>query len=227
MMRPAVIVMLKAPRAGLVKTRLTPQLSAEEAAQLAACFAQDVVRGARETQGQLIIAYAPAEGRAALETLLTGDLLWLEQQGRDLGERLASVAARAFELGYAPLIFLGADSPTLPPLYIEQAINALTGKAYDLALGATEDGGYYLLGLRSPAHGLFQNIEWSTPAAYAQTARNAGQLGLRLYELPRWYDVDTYTDLLRLRTEIFSDDEAQERAPATHSWLKAGMRAEG
>ncbi|MBV9957127.1 MAG: TIGR04282 family arsenosugar biosynthesis glycosyltransferase [Acidobacteria bacterium] len=220
-MRPAVIIMLKAPRAGFVKTRLTPQLSAFEAAQLAACFAQDTVRCARETTGRLIIAYAPAEGRAALEATLAGDLLWLEQEGEGLGERLENVGARAFELGYAPLIFLGADSPTLPPRYIEQAICALTDGACDLALGATEDGGYYLLGLRSPAPGLFQNIEWSTPAAYAQTARNAGQLGLRLYELPRWYDVDTYTDLLRLRTEIFSDDEARRRAPASYALLKS------
>jgi rSAM/selenodomain-associated transferase 1 len=225
-MRPAVIVMIKAPRAGFVKTRLTPPLAAEEAASLAACLAQDVVSGAKRAAAELIIAYAPADGRATLETLLGGGLSWLEQQGSDLGERLEGVAARAFELGFAPLVFLGADSPTLPHGYLTQALDALNAAAYDLALGPTEDGGYYLIGLSRPASGLFQNIAWSTAQAYTQTARNAKRLGLRLLELPRWHDVDTFDDLQRLRSEIFTDEAAQQRAPHTYRWLK-GRRDEG
>jgi hypothetical protein len=227
--RPAVIVMIKEPRAGLVKTRLVPPLSAQEAASLAACFAQDVVNSAKRAAADLIIAYTPASGRATLETFLPGDLLWLEQRGADLGERLEQAAAQAFDLGFGPLILLGADSPTLPHSLIATAIDALSaaGGDDDVALGATEDGGYYLVGLRRSTPGLFQDIAWSTPQAYAQTARNASRLGLRLLELPPWYDVDTFADLLRLRAEIFSDHEARRRAPATCRWLNEGMRDEG
>jgi hypothetical protein len=224
--RPAVIVMIKEPRAGLVKTRLAPRLSAQEAASLAACFAQDVVNGAKRAAADLIIAYTPASGRAALETFLPGDLLWLEQRGADLGERLERAAAQAFDLGFSPLILLGADSPTLPHTLITTAINALSAAEVEVALGPTQDGGYYLVGLRRRAPGLFQDIAWSTPQAYAQTARNANRLGLRLLELPPWYDVDTFTDLLRLRAEVFSDREARRRAPATYRWLNEGMRDE-
>src|ERR1044072_5786372 len=138
MSRPAVIVMIKEPRAGSVKTRLMPQLSAQAAARLAACFAQDVVNGAKRVATDLIIAYTPASGRALLETFLPGDLLWLEQQGADLGERLERVAAQAFNLGFGPLILLGADSPTLPPAFINMAINALAAaESFEIVLGPT------------------------------------------------------------------------------------------
>lgn len=220
MLRPAVIVMLKAPRAGLVKTRLVPPLSAEASASLAACLAQDVVRGAAQAAGETIIAYAPADGRAALGELLPGRHLWLEQRGRDLGERLASAAARAFAHGFGPLIFIGADSPTLPHAFIDTAIGALVRAESDIALGPTDDGGYYLVGLRRDAPGLFKEIEWSTARAYAQTLGNARALGLRALELPRWYDVDTYADLLRLRADIRADAETRRRAPATARWLE-------
>lgn len=219
MSRPAVIVMVKAPRAGFAKTRLVPALSETEAASLAACFAQDLVRGASRVATNLLIAYTPSDGREVLESILPDGLLWFEQQGEDLGARLESAATKAFDMDFAPLIFIGADSPTLPPAYITTAIECLTAEDADIALGPTEDGGYYLIGLRRRVRGLFQDIVWSTPQAYAQTAHNAAVLGLRLVRLPVWYDVDTPSDLLRLRAELSSDIEARRRAPATYQWL--------
>lgn len=219
MSRPVVIVMVKAPRAGFVKTRLVPELSETEAASLAACFVRDVVRSAAHVTGQLLVAYVPSDGRALLEALLPGPVLWFEQEGEDLGSRLDSATARAFDLGFTPLILIGADSPTLPLAFIATAIQWLTDGESDVVLGPTEDGGYYLVGLRRPERGLFQNVAWSTPQACEQTARNAARLGLRLLQLPHWYDVDTFSDLLRLRAEIFADDAALRLAPATHQWL--------
>ena len=229
-MRPVCIVMVKRPRAGAVKTRLVPPLTGEQAASLAACFARDTVSGLRRVVPEIVVAYAPADGRAALETLFAsddeppsapGELLWLEQRGADLGARLDAAAAHAFDAGGGPVVIVGADSPTLPPSYVERAVGSLAAGEADIALGPTEDGGYYLVGLRAPRRGLFQNVAWSTPAAYRQTADNAARLGLRALELPRWYDVDTRADLLRLREEIFRDAAARRRAPATHRWLLA------
>jgi uncharacterized protein len=224
MSRPVVIVMIKAPRAGFAKTRLVPALSETEAASLAACFAQDVVQGAGKVDGHLLIAYTPADGREVLETILPRSVLWFEQQGDDLGERLDSAAAHAASLDFTPLIFIGADSPTLPPTFIATAIEWLTSGKSDVVLGPTEDGGYYLIGLRRRERGLFQNVAWSTSAACEQTAQNAARLGLRLLQLPAWYDVDTPSDLLRLRAEIFADKEARQRAPATSQWLQKQRR---
>ncbi|MCA1556535.1 MAG: TIGR04282 family arsenosugar biosynthesis glycosyltransferase, partial [Acidobacteria bacterium] len=183
MSRPVCIVMLKAPRAGTVKTRLVPPLSGAESAALAACFARDTVTGVRRILPDVIVAYAPADGRVELEAILPNDdLLWLEQRGEDLGARLEAVTAHAASLGYAPIIVVGTDSPTLPPSFVEGAINSLSAGESDLALGPTEDGGYYLVGLRQSVSNLFQNIAWSTPLAYQQTVRNAARLNLRVLE---------------------------------------------
>jgi uncharacterized protein len=221
MSRPVVIVMVKVPRAGFVKTRLVPELSETAASALAACFAQDVVRSAGRVADNLLIAYTPSDGRSLLEALLPGNFLWFEQQGEDLGARLENAGVHAAALGFTPLIFIGADSPTLPPPFIATAIEWLTAEESDIVLGPTEDGGYYLLGLRRPECGLFQDIAWSASQTYEQTAQNAARLGLRLLQLPPWYDVDTPSDLLRLRAELSSDDAARLRAPATCRWLLA------
>ena len=224
MSRPAIIVMAKAPRPGESKTRLAPPLTLEEAAGLAASFFADTLSLARRAAagGAVVVAYAPADGRAALERLAAGaELLWLEQEGDCLGARLSSAAGRASSMGLGPLLFVGADSPTLPPRHLTAALDALSAGHADVALGPAEDGGYYAVGMRAPTPSLFDSVEWSTPRAYAQTARNAARLGLRLLELPRWYDVDTPADLRRLRRELSDDEEARRRAPSTYAWLRA------
>jgi uncharacterized protein len=221
MSRPVVVLMVKAPRPGYVKTRLIPTLTAEDASSVAVCFAQDTVRNVKRAVGDVLIAYTPAAGRAILEPLLPPDLLWVEQQGADLGERLERVVRYANRTGFDPLIIMGADSPTLPALFITSALEALTSGEADVTLGPTDDGGYYIVGSRAECRNLFQGVAWSTPLAYQQTAGNAVRQGLRLLELPPWYDVDTPPDLLRLRNELFTDEEARSRAPATYRWLLA------
>jgi uncharacterized protein len=222
MTRPASIVMVKAPSAGAVKTRLVPPLDGAQAAALAACFARDVVAGLGRAARDVVVAYAPADGRATLEALLpSGGLAWLEQRGADLGERLAAAADQAFARGFGPVVFFGTDSPTLPPAYVGRAFDSLAAGDSDVVLGPTEDGGYYLVGLSRPAAGLFRDVAWSTPRALRQTLDNAARLNLRTEGLPEWYDVDTFADLLRLRDEMLTREEARARAPATRRWLVA------
>lgn len=220
MSRPVCIVMVKAPRAGAVKTRLVPPLSGPEAAELAACFARDTLACARAAVNEVIVAYAPSDGRAQLELLFpSSGLHWLEQRGEGLGTRLEAAVAHADALGYSPVVVIGADSPTLPPSFIARAIDVLAAGEADIALGPTDDGGYYLVGLRRPERNLFRNVAWSTPHAYRQTADNAARAGLRTLELPSWYDVDTPADLLRLRDELLNDEGARARASHTYRWL--------
>ena len=221
MSRPAVIVMVKAPLPGLAKTRLAPPLTEEDAASLAACFALDAVATARRAATDVVIAYTPSAGRALLETLLPPGLLWVEQRGADLGERLERVVRHASRSGFGPLVITGTDSPTMPASFIATACEALARGEADVTLGPTADGGYYLVGVGADCRNLFRGVAWSTPLAYRQTAGNASRLGLRLLNLPQWYDVDTPRDLSRLRDEFLAGEEARSRAPATYRWLLA------
>lgn len=218
---PAIIIMLKAPRAGTVKTRLTTLLTEESAAALARCFAQDTIAKAKSVAARVIVAYAPADGRRELETFLPDNLHWIEQRGHHLGARLTAAAAEATAANFAPFVVIGTDSPTLPVAFISEALRALAANECDVALGPADDGGYYLIGLRQFVPDLFQNIAWSTPLTYEQTARNATILNQRILRLPVWYDVDTPLDLLRLRAELNADREAQTCAPATRRWMLA------
>ena len=212
--------MAKAPRPGNVKTRLVPPLTEAEAAALAACFVGDTVLNAQQTVDHLMVAYAPADAREDLEPILPFNLLWFEQAGDNLGERLDSVAKHISTLEYGPFVILGADSPTLPGPFIKEALQVLSCGHAEISLGPTVDGGYYLVGLNKAAPGLFQNIDWGTPLAYEQTAANASALSLRLHTLPMWYDIDTPEDLYRLRDQIFSDGEVmRKQSPNTCRWF--------
>ena len=113
-MLPVIIVMVKAPIAGFVKTRLTPLLSQSDAASLAVCFVKDIVNSVQRMIPNVVIAFTPYEGRAVLERSLPKQLLWFAQKGNDLGERLNSAITHAHDLGFNPIIVLGADSPTIP-----------------------------------------------------------------------------------------------------------------
>ncbi len=219
MSRPAVIVMVKAPVPGMVKTRLVPPLSAEAAAALAAAFVQDAVRNARPI-ADVLIAYAPIDGKTLLKTLLPESLHWTTQRGDNLGERMGAAMTDAAASGFSPLVVLGTDSPTLPPACIAEAIQTLQSGTADVVFGPTEDGGYYLVGARQPQPGLFDGVAWSTEAALTQTAANAARLNLRCHLLPAWHDVDTGEDLVRLRRELEADLAVRERVPATAQWAQ-------
>src|SRR5262245_8879474 len=99
-MQPAIIMMVKSPRAGRVKTRLCPPLSPQESAELASCFLRDTLRQAARSAATLIIACEPPDGRRELQAHAPRGTLWLAQEGDDLGRRqenaIAHVAGQGF-----------------------------------------------------------------------------------------------------------------------------------
>jgi rSAM/selenodomain-associated transferase 1 len=207
--KPAIIIMAKAPRPGQVKTRLSPYILPEEAAALAACFAQDTVKAARKLADEVVIAFAPRDGQEELEVMLGVGLHWTAQRGADLGERMQNACEDAAALGFGPLLLLGTDSPTFPPCAVRRAFELL--EEFDVVFGPAEDGGYWCVGLRQPLPGLFEGITWSTSTVFAQTLTRAQELDLSSMIVDTWYDVDTPADLAYL----CSDPSLAERAPIT------------
>lgn len=202
MKMPAVVIMAKAPQAGAVKTRLCPPLSTAEAARLYRCLLLDKIQQVRSLRAvHPAIAYAPAEGKAFFQALAPNFVL-VPQQGQDLGSRLASSFEQLFGMGYAGVLAIDSDTPTLPTAYLEQAINLLTAPEVDVVLGPSQDGGYYLIGLRGLHSDLFEAMAWSTPEVLPETVRRAEARGLRVAMLPPWFDVDVAEDLERLKRSL-------------------------
>lgn len=181
---------------------------------------KDTVSNAVKAAPNVIVAFSPADGRAEIESLIGGEIALIEQKGNDLGEGLASAFTHAERMGFSPIIAIGSDSPTLPLSFMTNAIESFRESDTEIVLGGTRDGGFYLIGLRKMAHGIFHGVSWSSEHVYRETLENAKQFGLTIpIELPVWYDVDVPADLVALRQELPADANLQQQAPETFLWL--------
>ncbi len=221
--------MAKAPRPGFCKTRLTPLLSPEQACELSRAFLHDITTNlfaaARQAPITPFVAYAPAGDEALFDAILApGTRLVLANGAGDMPEGVAgfgrcllqSVRALLAD-GFTSVCVLNADSPTLPTAYLVQAACLLEEGAAGAVMGPAEDGGYYLLGMRSAHAGLFEDISWSTDMVAGQTRARARSAGLALAELPAWYDVDDAAALRRLLADTDTPGGLAYSAPATTS----------
>ena len=128
---------------------------------------------------------------------------------KGFGRCLLHAARALFDRGHTAACVLSADTPTLPTaILVSAATRLLTGGERRVVIGACDDGGYYLLGMRRPHAGLFADIAWSTDTVAAQTRDRADALGLDPVELPLWYDVDDDASLERLVQETAGSDAA-------------------
>jgi uncharacterized protein len=202
----AVAIMAKSPRPGAVKTRLCPPLLGEEAAALARCFLLDKIAAVRALIGaRPVIAYAPEDAHAEFAALAP-DFELVPQRGADLGTRLHRLLGELLGAGYAGAMAIDTDTPTLPQAFLQEAVDSLRRPGPDVVLGPTEDGGYYLIGVRAAHPALFHGIPWSTAAVREVTLRQAAAAGLKAFCTPAWFDVDTPDDLQRLRATLAGAD---------------------
>ncbi len=190
------VVFVKEPRPGGVKTRLAAAVGPDAAAELYRALAESVLEATTPVPGEYerLVFFDPPEARHALREWLPGVSLRAQARG-ELGERLADAFARAFGRGATRVAIVGSDAPGLTRETALQALEALTEA--DVVLGPAEDGGYYLIALRAPHPELVRGIDWSTPAVLRQTLERAAAAGLGVRQLEPLRDVDTLEDLRR------------------------------
>lgn len=205
-MTAAVAIICKAPIVGRSKTRMIPFMGAEAAARLAGAFLSDVadvIQRARQAYAlQGVAVYAPEGTEPALQAYLPAGFRLLCRQDENLGQVLHSASQQLFADGHAPVILVNADSPTLPPSRITDALALLAADGDRLVLGPAIDGGYYLIGLKHPVREVFTEIPWSTPETLARTRDRAREINLPVAELAQWYDVDDAETLALLTAEL-------------------------
>jgi rSAM/selenodomain-associated transferase 1 len=233
----ALAVMTKAPQAGRVKTRLVPPLTPEEAAELNKCFLRDTaaaissacrqqpVSDAHASHSQAasvargIAVYTPVGAESVYNDILPVDFSLLPQRGDRFGERLYFAVEDLFKCGFEAVCLIDSDSPTVPAENFAEAVEMLSTHQDRVVLGPSDDGGYYLIGVKKPHRHLFEQIDWSTERVLDQTIQRATEMGLKIQLLPTGYDVDDGTSLQRLCNEVMADTTSSDIAPHTREFL--------
>ena len=193
-----IVIFAKAPRPGAVKTRLIPALGAVGAARLARRMLDHALQQAQAAgAGEVELCMSPAPGAAAWQGIdVPAGVERTAQDTGDLGQRMAGAVHRVTTRHGRPALLMGSDCPGLTSLAISAAAARLDD--YDVVLVPAADGGYVLIGLKSPCPALFTEMPWSTPAVCAETLRRAATLGLTVWRGPELHDIDEPADLARL-----------------------------
>lgn len=194
----ALLVFARQPVPGQVKTRLCPPLSKIEAARVHEICLRAVLTGVLQIGDVETVLVGTPDGSEPAFRRLIGEPLacvW-DQGGGTLGERLERATRKALRAGATRVVAIGTDSPQMPTGCIESAVQRLDQA--DVVLGPTEDGGYYLIGLRRDPGCLFQAIDWGTQFVAEQTRARIRAQNWTLSELPPTYDLDQFADLSRV-----------------------------
>ncbi len=228
--RCALAVMAKAPRAGKVKTRLSPPLTLAQTAALNICFLRDTSANLNTIDGATaLLCYTPVGDEAAFDGLLPEDFLLIAQRDGNFGDRLYAAARDILACGFASVCLIDSDSPTVPASAYDEAVAALALPGDRVVLGPSHDGGYYLIGLKAAHAGPFENISWSTGMVAEETRQRCRAASLDVVELPLWYDVDDAQTLDLLRAELLEGEAPSFTArqgypaPATRMFLETQL----
>jgi len=185
------IIFVKAPRPGTVKTRL-----AREIGEAAACAAYGrMVNDLRSNLARLEpveIRFTPDDARKDVVQWLRPGWRLAPQGVGELGTRLQAAFAQAFASGSKRVVVIGSDCPTVTASDIELGWNEL--QAHDMVIGPAQDGGYWLIGLRSARPRLFQEINWSTSTVLVETLKRAEAAGLKVKLMRQRSDIDSPAD---------------------------------
>ena len=234
----ALAIMTKAPRAGVVKTRLQPPLTPEEAADLNICFLRDIADAISRatcscglrTPEQNTIAhgvgiFTPEGSEREYADILPVGFDLIPQHGDGFGERLINAVDDLLHVGFESGCLINSDSPTATVDAFREAVRQLQGADDRIVVGPSDDGGYYLIGMRKLHRRLFEEIDWSTERVFAQTVERANEIGLEVHVLPSCFDVDDRAALQRLCDELLGEN--LPAAPATKKFLFDTITREG
>jgi rSAM/selenodomain-associated transferase 1 len=190
-LKQALIIFVRHPVLGKVKTRLAAALSAETALTIYKKLLKHTHEVSQEVKADKFIFYA--------EEVIEDDL-WqhenyfkLQQENGDLGRRMKVAFEQVFAKGYDRVCIIGSDCYELSADIIKYAFRSLD--EYDIAVGPAKDGGYYLLGMKQIYPEVFKNKNWSTNTVLKETIESIRNLNLRFIKLAMLTDVDEACDI--------------------------------
>jgi rSAM/selenodomain-associated transferase 1 len=204
--RKALLIFMKYPEAGKVKTRLGKDIGEEKASQIFQKLARrnlGIASDFRLAHGEvdLYLYYYPPEKKAELNKAYPGAWKFIPQAGRHLGEKMSAAFQYVFELGYRRAVLIGVDIADLTVIDSEEAFRGL--EENQAVLGPSRDGGFYLIGMKSRFEKVFNFSSWSTPSVYERTLNCFRVSGRIVKILSMRTDIDRGEDLIDLKDKPF------------------------
>lgn len=196
-MKKAVICFTRVPRPGKTKTRLMPYLTGDQCAALHWAFLQDLSEIYIRLDADLFIAHTPDPDWKNLKSVFPS-ARFFPQEGDGLGEKMNHALNTVLALGYEKVILTGSDLPLMAAEHLRSGFDAL--ETADIALGATADGGYYLVGVKQPSSFLFENQTYGRGSVFDNTVCAARSAGHTVAPALPCDDVDTPEDLKKLHS---------------------------
>ena len=192
------IIFVKWPEKGMVKTRLSVALGDDVAMELYKSFVEDIIATIVQSGFRPLIAYYPEDAGEKIATWLGADNDYTPQIGANLGAKMSNAFRQVFEREVSRAVLIGSDFPDLPAEIISEAFSAL--KIKHAVIGPAKDGGYYLIGFRLDtfSSAVFDGIPWSTAEVFERTMSIFTREGLDIHQLPIWRDIDRPEDLVGL-----------------------------
>jgi rSAM/selenodomain-associated transferase 1 len=196
--RKLLLIFVKNPQLGKVKTRLARTVGDKKALEVYLQLLNHTVYITKDVQVDKAVFYADFIDWADIwpNELYQKQL----QQGHDLGQRMQQAFEWAFRQSYAQIVITGSDCPQLTTAIIQQAYEAL--RTHQVVIGPAADGGYYLLGMNSLIPDLFADKKWSSPTVLSSTLADLHRLQIPYFTLPTLHDIDQEEDLYLLKGEF-------------------------
>ena len=208
-----IMMFVKAPAAGTVKTRLCRDLNPEDVLLLYRAFILDLLDTLARSGKEIQICYDPPDAENTVRSWLglPDRMRMSPQQGNDLGTRMERAFVQAFAEGCQNALLIGSDIPDLPADILNQAERALDTR--EAVIGPSSDGGYYLIGFTRDGflEETFRGMPWSTDAVMARTIAVFEEYKTAFALMPKWHDIDTYKDLLVLSGDCRRRPQAAPR----------------
>lgn len=191
MTKQALIIFVRKPEKGKVKTRLAASLGNEAALLIYQKLLQHTLEITEKADADKIVFYA---GEIEYDDIWQRERYSKKAQADgDLGHRMNHAFEIVLNMGYNSICIVGSDCYELTTQIINDAFLAL--EKSNVAIGPAHDGGYYLLGMKQLYSSLFQNKKWSTNSVLKDTLTAAQQIGLTVTQLPTLHDVDKADDV--------------------------------
>lgn len=203
MNKKGIIFFTRIPTLGKTKTRLEPFIGKEKCVKLQTAFIKDIYNTISNIGIDIIVNYSDHGDLGLLKEIINEDVCFLEQQGKDLGEKMYNAISLTLER-YDEIVLIGSDLPLIEKRDINSAFKILKNK--DIVISPTYDGGYYLIGMKEKNQEVF-NIKYSTNLVFNETIKRIKELG-KSYEIGNiQLDIDDKDDFIKLYKHLRKDKE--------------------